>query len=91
MVPFLLWPLTAGVRRPRLLHHGLGQGEVELQKEQLKNKKKGKYKDNNLSLVYVVLCFTLPLSMEDTYKCSSLGHQRKDINGFDRISQTDEL
>ncbi|KAI1238959.1 hypothetical protein IHE44_0012057 [Lamprotornis superbus] len=27
-------------------------------------------------------------SMEDTYKCSSLGHQRKDTKGFDRISQT---
>lgn len=54
-------------------------------------KKSNRWKYDNLSSVYVVLCLTLPLSMEDTYKCGSLGHQRKDINGFDRISQTDGL
>lgn len=72
------------------MHHAHSQSKAELQEEQVRIKK-GKYKDNNLSSVYVVLCLTLPLVMEDTYKCSSLGHQRKDINGFDKNSHTDGL
>lgn len=40
-VPFLLWPLTAGVRRPRLLHHVHGQSKAELQEEQLRNQTHG--------------------------------------------------
>lgn len=40
-LPFLLWPLSAGVRRPRLLHHVHGQSKAKLQEEQLRNQTHG--------------------------------------------------